>query len=204
MAVFVSGLIGLSVRIRLTLGTRVRIEIMKLLAERYRTSNPGSKTQVVNYESRPTMKFTPAPSASDRRVMHFNYIRAVTKLPVNFTTEELAPVYKLAMSSSDLTGKLRATFIILSDDVAREISRSQNRAPPSSSASADSGPANPSANPDASRSTTSAPFVPASGSRGAGRGGGGGGRSSRTSRSSSHMEHDRSRSRSPLRGQHDS
>ena len=41
------GLIGLSIRNRVTVGTRIRLEIMKLLAERYRKSNPGSKTQVM-------------------------------------------------------------------------------------------------------------------------------------------------------------
>ena len=195
-----AGLMGLSVRIRLTLGTRIRIEIMKLLADRYRASNPGSKTQVVNYESRPTMKFTPAPNAADRRPLHFTYIKAVTKLPVNFTTEELAPIYKLALTSSELTGKLRSTFIVLHDEVAREMSRSF-----SASRSQASGPS----------STVPAPVIPGlagpqpvpqpghQGHRG-GRGGGRGHPDHRSNRSSGRMEQDRSRSRSPLRGQNDS
>ena len=48
------------------------------------------------------MKFTPAATASDCRVLHFTYIRAVTKLPVDFSLEELTPVYRIATSSSDL------------------------------------------------------------------------------------------------------
>ena len=179
------GLIGLSVRNRLTLGTRVRIEIMKLLAERYRKANPGSKTQVVNYEPRPTMKFTPAATASDRRPLHFNYIRAVTKLPVDFTIEELAPIYRMVASSSELSGKLRSTFIVLSDDVARELLR-QGSAGALAASSA----------PPPSTTPASAPVPPSS--RG-GRGDRSG--SSRSSRSGhDRMEHDRSRSRSPLRG----
>ena len=184
-----STLIGLSIRNRLTLGTRVRIEIMKLLAERYKASNPGSKTQVVNYESRPTMKFTPSTSASDRRPLHFTYIKAVTKLPCNFTDEELAPIYRMVTSSTELTGKLRSTFIVLSDDKARELSRSSA---PVQSAAAPAG-----ANGSVSRPARSA--TPATGSTSA--------VSSRdrdrdrTSRSSqsNQMEHDRSRSRSPIR-----
>ena len=119
-AVRPSGLLGLSIRNRVTVGTRIRIEIMKLLADRYKKSNPGSKTQVVNYEPRPTMKFTPPSSATDTRPLHFTFIKAVTKLPVDFTLEELTPIYRLAASSSELTGKLRSTFIVLSDDVFRK------------------------------------------------------------------------------------
>ena len=57
-------------------------------------------------------------------IYHFNYIKAVTKLPVNITTEELAPIYKLALTSSELTGKLRSTFIVLNDDMLPKRSRS--------------------------------------------------------------------------------
>ena len=120
------GLIGLSIRIRLTIGSRIRIEILKLLADRYKKSNPGSKVQVVNYEPRPCMKLTPPSNASDPRPMNFTYIRAVTKLPVDFTLEELEPIYRLAASNSELTGKLRSLFIILSDDVALELSRARS------------------------------------------------------------------------------
>ena len=96
---------------------------MKLLAERYKSSNPGAKTQVLNYESRPTMKFTPPSSASDRRPLHFNYIQAIKRLPVDFTLEELTPIYKMLASSTELAGKLRSTFVVLSDDTARQLSR---------------------------------------------------------------------------------
>ena len=176
------GLIGLSVRNRMTLGTRVRIEIMKLLAERYKSSNPGAKTQVVNYESRPTMKFTPPSSASDRRPLHFNYIQAIKRLPVDFTLEELTPIYKMLASSTELAGKLRSTFVVLSDDTARQLSRQF--------ATASSGPQLASA-----PSGSSVPAQPTAASSRGSRGG----RSSR-GRSESRMEHDRSRSRSPLRG----
>ena len=171
------GLTGLSIRNRVTLGTRIRLEIMKLQAERYRKANPGSKTQVVNYESRPSMKFTPPATASDKRVMHFTFIKAITKLPVSFTVEELAPIYKIANSSQELSGKLRETFVILNDEVARAIARSTSA--PSAGTSSSSG------------SAPSGPGVPQpTGSREH--------RGSRSSHSSQRMEHDRSRSRSPL------
>ena len=178
------GLEDLSIRNRVTIGTRIRLEIMKLLAARYKAANPGSKVQVINYEPRPTMKFTPPSDASDRRPLHFTYIRAVTKLPVDFTPEEINPIYRIAASSSELTGKLRSTFIVLSDDVARELSREHAVGASASAPSSGSGvPAN--------------PAPPSGGSRGSR-----GNRSNRSSssRSSSRMEHDRSRSRSPLRG----
>ena len=72
------------------------------------------------------MKLTPPSNASDPRPMNFTYIRAVTKLPVDFTLEELEPIYRLAASNSELTGKLRSLFIILSDDVALELSRARS------------------------------------------------------------------------------
>ena len=121
------GLLGLSIRNRVTIGTRIRLEIMKLLAERYRTSNPGSRTQVINYQPRPTMTLTPPSGSSDPRPQHFTYIKAVTKLPVNFTEEELAPIYRLANTSPELTGKLRSTFIVLCDDVARQLALTASR-----------------------------------------------------------------------------
>ena len=130
------GLIGLSIRIRLTIGSRIRLEIMKLLADRYKKSNPGSKVQVVNYEPRPRMVLTPPSSATDPRPMHFTYIKAVTKLPTDFNPEELAPIYRLAATNSELTGKLRSLFIVLSDDVALELSRAAARSASAAAASA--------------------------------------------------------------------
>ena len=183
------GLEGLSIRNRVTIGTRIRLEIMKLLAFRYKSANPGSKTQVINYEPRPSMKFTPASDASDRRALHFTYIRAVTKLPVDFSSEEINPIYRIAASSSELIGKLRSTFIVLSDDVARELSREQSANASASAASSGSGVV---------PGVSAQPGGSSRGSRG--------GRSNRSSSSRSHsrMEHDRSRSRSPLRGPNDS
>ena len=149
--------------------------------------------KVVNYEPRPTMKLTPPSDAADRRPLHFNYIRAVTKLPVNFTPEELEPIYRLANSTTDLTGKLRSTFIVLSDDVARSMARDSARGSGPSGSGSSSG----SSAPQAAHQV--APTVP----QPTGHQGSNSGRShrdSRSSRSSSRMEHDRSRSRSPLRG----
>ena len=53
------GLSGLSIRSRQTHATRVRLAIMQVLAANYKSSNPGSKVQVVNYEPRPLMRLTP-------------------------------------------------------------------------------------------------------------------------------------------------
>ena len=126
---------GLSIRNRVTIGTRVRLEIMKLLADRYKTSNPGSRTQVINHTSRPNMKLTPPTGSLDPRPLHFTFIKAVTKLPVDFSIEELAPIYRLANSSSELSGKLRSLFIVLSDDVARELALQAARNASSAAAS---------------------------------------------------------------------
>lgn len=189
-------LIGLSIRNRLTLGSRIQIEIMKLLAERYKSSNPGAKTQVINYASRPTMKLTPPQDATDRRPLHFTYVKAVTKLPVDFSLEELTPIYRMANSTSELTGKLRSTFVVLCDDVARELSRAS-----SASASA----ARASGHPDQAGLIPSAPPVPTVPQPTGGhhsRGGNRGGNRDCSSRpgTTSRPERKPYRSRSPLRG----
>ena len=108
------GLTGLSIRIRLTHATRVRIAIMQVLAANYKASNPGSKTQVINYEPRPMMRLTPPAGATDSRVMNFNFIEAVTKLPIKFSRKSMAEIMKAV--SGKFKGELRSLFVVLSDD----------------------------------------------------------------------------------------
>lgn len=84
-----SGLRHISIQNRVTPETRTRVSVLKLLASRYRDSNPGSRVKVISYEPRPVMKITPAPSASDRRTRVYTYVEAVKKFPTNFTPEEL-------------------------------------------------------------------------------------------------------------------
>ena len=74
------GLKGISIKNRVTPNTQTRISIMKLLAARYRDSNPGSKVKMIGYEPRPTLKITPAASASDRRIQ----VQASFSLTANF------------------------------------------------------------------------------------------------------------------------
>ena len=106
-----------SIRNSVTLETRVRIQILHLFAQRYRDSNPGSKTQVIGFETRPLLKLFPAEGAEDRRVQVYNFIEAVQKLPAHFTVEELKPVIDLVRYQSSLTGRLRSLFVVVSDDV---------------------------------------------------------------------------------------
>ena len=108
---------------KVTPETLTRISILKLLAKKYRDSNPGSKVKVIGYDSRPTIKIIPAPSASDRRLKTFNYIQAVSKLPTNIPASEMEPI--LRRINPELSGKLRSLFIILSDDAFKKILRSR-------------------------------------------------------------------------------
>ena len=116
---------GLSIRIRLTHATRVRIAIMQALASNYKSSNPGSKVQVVNFEPRPMMRLTPPQNASDPRILTFNFIEAVTKLPARFSKKDLA--YILKTTSGKFKGELRSLFVVLSDDLRDQGSRSRQR-----------------------------------------------------------------------------
>ena len=57
-----------NIKNRVTPNTRTRISVLKLLAARYKTSNPGAKVQVIHYDPRPQLKITPTAGAEDRRV----------------------------------------------------------------------------------------------------------------------------------------
>ena len=88
------GLDHVNIKNLVTRETRTRISILKLLAKKYRDSNPGSKVQVIGYDPRPMIKITPPASATDRRIMSFNFIEAIRKLPCNFTPAEVAPIIR--------------------------------------------------------------------------------------------------------------
>ena len=107
-----------SIRARFTLATPVRVAILKVFAQRYLDSNPGAKVQVINYDPRPLLKLTPPASESDRRVMTHNFIQAVRLLPANFTQEEIDSILKRVHPS--LHGKLRQTFVVISDDMVKK------------------------------------------------------------------------------------
>lgn len=105
---------GISISNFVTPETRIRISILKLLARKYLESNPGSKVQVIGYRPRPMIKITPAASATDRRVMTFNYVEAVKKLPCSFDPTEIDPI--ISRINPKLLGQIRSIFIVITDD----------------------------------------------------------------------------------------
>ena len=109
---------GISVKNRITPETKIRISILKLMAQRYKDSNPGSSVKVIGYQPRPLIKIFPAPSAKDRKVKSFNFIEAVRSLPTNFTSAETEGIIKYI--NPKFSGKLRSLFIVLSDDQFRK------------------------------------------------------------------------------------
>ena len=115
----------ISIRNRVTPETKIRIELLMLLAKRYRDSNPGSKVSVSGFDPRPLIKIQPASSASDRRVKVYNYIEAVRTLPTNFTEAEAESIYRVV--NAKFEGKLRSLFLVLSDDVFSKRLRSESR-----------------------------------------------------------------------------
>ena len=108
-------LAGISVRNCVTPGTLARVAVMQVLGRRYKESNLGSRFQVVAYESRPLLKLTPPSTASDTRIMSFTYIEAITKLPTNFTQDEIDEL--MGRVSPRLHGNIRSTLVVLSDDM---------------------------------------------------------------------------------------
>ena len=113
---------GLSIRNCVTPATLGRIAILQLLGRRYKDSNVGSRFQVISYEPRPLLKLTPPPGASDKRVMTFNFIEAISKLPTNFDQDEIDGLLKRI--SPRLHGQLQSLFVVISDDMIKNKSRS--------------------------------------------------------------------------------
>ena len=116
----------ISVRNRLTHETRVRFNIMKVLAQHWQASNPGSKIQCIGYDSRPTIRLFPAENARDRRVLTLNFIEAVRTLPVSFSPDELEMI--LSEVKPKWVGKLRSLFVVLSDDMIKRKFRGKTAA----------------------------------------------------------------------------
>ena len=104
----------ISLQIRVTPATSVRIGILKVFGRRYTSSNPGSSFQVINYDPRPILKIYPA---KDQRAQTYNFIEAIQSLPTNFTQDELDFIIRKV--SPKLYGQLRPLFIVISDDMIR-------------------------------------------------------------------------------------
>ena len=111
----------ISIRNCVTPATLGRIAILQLLGKRYRDSNVGARFQVISYEPRPLLKLIPAPGSTDKRVLTFNFMEAISKLPTNFSQAELDDLLKRI--SPRLHGSLRSLFIVVNDDM---ISRKAN------------------------------------------------------------------------------
>ena len=74
-----------SIQNLVTPATSVRIAILKVLGQRYASSNPGSRVQVITYEPRPVLKLVPPASVTDGRVQTYNFSKAIKNLPTSFT-----------------------------------------------------------------------------------------------------------------------
>ena len=146
--------------------TKIRVSILKLLAKRYRASNPGAKVQVISYDPRPQIRITPPSGADDRRVKNYFYVDAVSVLPTNFSTEEITPIIRRV--NPKLFGQIRSIFVVLSDDLFKKVTSRFS----ASKASASAPDAQPDTTPVSNTSNTSA-----SGSSGKGSGSSSGNRS---------------------------
>ena len=98
----------INIKNRVTAETKTRVEVLKLMAAKYRDSNPEGRAQVISHETRPLLKITPPPKASDRRTRTYNYVEAVRALPSNFSTTEITPILKRV--NPDLVGQVSRFF----------------------------------------------------------------------------------------------
>ena len=123
-----------------------------------------TKVQTIGYKPRPLLKLTPPASASsDSRIQTYNFIQAVNSLPANFTSDEQAQI--LREISPKLYGRLRQTFVVISDDMVKKRSKGRSGSGRNAaSGNAADGDAEADADGDATARS------PASGSSGRGRG----------------------------------
>ena len=104
---------GVSIRNKITKETKIRIEILRYLGEIYKASNPGSSYHLRGYDSRPLLAIFP-PQNSGGRQRTFNFIQAATTLSHRFSDEHLTQIHQVIGNSC--MGRLRALFIVISDD----------------------------------------------------------------------------------------
>jgi hypothetical protein len=109
---------SISIRNCVTPGTLARIAILQLLGKRYVSSNQNSKFQVIGFEARPLLKLTPPQGTSGPRVLSFNFIEAVTKLPTSFTSSEVTELMKRI--SPRMYGSLKEVLIVVTDDMVQK------------------------------------------------------------------------------------
>ena len=104
---------GVSFRNKITLETKIRIEILRHLGSIYKGSNPGSTFDVKGYDPRPVLVIVPPRSASARQ-RTCNFIQAATTLPAEFSDENLTRIFQVI--GDRFRGKLQSLFIVLNDD----------------------------------------------------------------------------------------
>ena len=104
---------GISLRNKVTLATRIRIEILRVFASNHLAANPGSSVAVHGFESRPKLVTFPARNSTDPS-RTYNFIEAVTLLPATFSDDGLAQIFKVV--GARFVGELRSLFVVLDDD----------------------------------------------------------------------------------------
>ena len=124
-----SALNGVSFRNKITLETKIRIEILRQLGRKYESSNPGASFKVQGFGPRPKLVTNPPRSSTDRP-RTYNFIQAATTLPASFNDEHLTRIFQVI--GDRFRGMLQSLFICLSDDDhdrCLELVKSSSRAP---------------------------------------------------------------------------
>jgi hypothetical protein len=116
---------AVSIKNRVTSDTKIRISVLKLMAKRYRDTNPGAKVQVIGFEPRPMLKIVPPSSSGDRRTRLYNYVEACRAFPASFPAADVQKIMRRI--NPRLRGQIKSTFIVLNDDMLSSSARDANR-----------------------------------------------------------------------------
>ena len=92
-----------------TLGTRVRIDILKAIAKKY--SNDKQDFHVVAYTSRPVLQVKQ--KGSDQKPMGLTFIDAITRYGRELVEGELGDAYR--RTGKAFQGQLQQNFVVLRD-----------------------------------------------------------------------------------------
>ena len=125
----------INIKNRVTPETKTRIDLLKLMAARYRSANPEGRAQVISYDTRPLIKITPPPSSADRRIKTYHFAEAVKRLPCTWPESEVEPI--LRRINPELMGQIRSLFVVLSDDQFRKVLGQMRKPKPPAAAAAD-------------------------------------------------------------------
>ena len=104
---------GVSLRNKVTPGTKIRISILHQLGSIFTETNRGAIYKVQGFVSRPLLTLIPSQGSTGHQ-RTYTFMQAVTMLPATFRDEHLTRIFQVV--SGQHPGNLQPLFVVLNDD----------------------------------------------------------------------------------------